>query len=392
MTAKNRSLKVGLFALFALLLATAAVFMIGDNRRTWDRKMTYHAKFNDVVGLKSGSAVRMGGIDVGSVSEVAHGEKADDSKIYVTISVARNEARRVRPDTVARVVNKGLLGDKMIDLAGGDVKKDPAPDNSFIASEEDPSDMGKAIEKMTDVAKKADLTMDAIKRTSEQLADPQMTEDIKGSVRSLRAILDGVANNKDGAAHKMIFDADEGRRIDHILANLDASSANLAAISSDAKEVTARAKSGPGLVHTLVYDDQLGASTTGTMVELNKSLVALRTGNGLGHAIVYGDDTSQHVMGNMSAMSDDLREIVANVKAGRGTLGALLVDPSVYEDIKSLVGNVERNQVLRALVRYSIKQNEGRPHADVKDPAREPPQPLVAPKPLAAPQQPGATR
>ena len=63
-------------------------------------------------------------------------------------------------------------------------------------------------------------------------------------------------------------------------------------------------------------------------------------------------------MGNVSAMSDDLREIVANMKAGRGTIGALLVDPSVYEDIKSLVGNVERNQVLRALVRYSIKQNE----------------------------------
>ena len=37
--------------------------------------------------------------------------------------------------------------------------------------------------------------------------------------------------------------------------------------------------------------------------------------------------------------------------------------------------------MLRALVRYSIKQNEGRPHADVKDPAREPPQaPVITPK------------
>jgi phospholipid/cholesterol/gamma-HCH transport system substrate-binding protein len=384
-TAKNRSLKVGAFVFAALILATLAVFLIGDNRRAWDRKMTYRGRFNDVVGLRSGSAVRMGGIDVGSVTAIAHSDDPADPMIYVTIDVARNESRRVRPDTVMRVVNKGLLGDKMIDLQGGDAAKPPAPDNSFIKSETDPSDMGKAIEKMTDVAKKADQTMDAIKRTSEQLADPQMTEDIKGSVKSLRAILDGVANNKDGAAHKVIFDAEEGRRIDHILANLDNASANLAAVSSDAREVTARAKSGPGLVHTLVYDDQLGASTTGTMVELNKSLAALRTGNGLGHAIIYGDDSTQHVMGNMSAMSDDLREIVSNVKAGRGTLGALLVDPSVYEDIKSLVGNVERNQVLRALVRYSIKQNEGRPHADVKDPPREPPQPTIMPKPQAQP-------
>lgn len=379
MTAKSRSLKVGGFVFVAFVLATMSVFLIGENRRAWDRKMTYQARFNDVVGLKAGSAVRMGGIDVGSVTSVAHGDKADDPKIYVTIAVARNEARRVRPDTVARVVNKGLLGDKMIDLNGGDPLLAPAPDGSFIKSEEDPSDMGKAIEKMTDVAKKADQTMDAIQKTSEQLADPKMAEDIKGSVKSLRAILDGVANNENGAAHKMIFDPEQGRRIDHILGNLDAASGNLAAVAADARDLTARAKTGPGLVHTLVYDEQLGASTTGTMVELNKSLTALRTGNGLGHAIVYGDDSTQHVMGNVSAMSDDLREIVANMKAGRGTLGALLVDPSVYEDIKSLVGNVERNQVLRALVRYSIKQNEDRPHADVKDPVRERPNPTVTP-------------
>jgi phospholipid/cholesterol/gamma-HCH transport system substrate-binding protein len=371
---KSRSLKVGAFVFAAFVLATLAVFLIGENRRAWDRKMTYRARFNDVVGLKAGSAVRMGGIDVGTVTDVSHADKAEDAQIYVTLTVARNEARRVRPDTIARVVNKGLLGDKMIDLHGGDPAKPPAEDGSFIKSEEDPSDMGKTMEKMTEVARKADDVMDSIKRTSEQLADPQMAEDIKGSVKSLRAILDGVANNKDGAAHKIIFDAEEGRRIEHILGNLDAASANLAAVSADARAVTARAKSGPGLVHTLVYDEQLGASTTGTMVELNKSLEALRTGNGLGHAIVYGDDSTQHVMGNVSAMSDDLREMVSNMKAGRGTLGALLVDPSVYEDIKSLVGNVERNQVLRALVRYSIKQNEDRPHAEVKAPVAPSPQ------------------
>jgi phospholipid/cholesterol/gamma-HCH transport system substrate-binding protein len=89
-------------------------------------------------------------------------------------------------------------------------------------------------------------------------------------------------------------------------------------------------------------------------------------------------------MSNLSTMSDDLRDIVANVKAGRGTIGALLVDPSVYEDLKSLVGNVERNQVLRALVRYSIKQNEeGHPHAVVGDPGKEA-KPEKAPGPGAS--------
>jgi phospholipid/cholesterol/gamma-HCH transport system substrate-binding protein len=383
-SARDRSVKVGLFVFFAFALATLVIFLIGDNRRAWDRKITFKGRFNDVIGLRSGSAVRMSGIDVGTVTDISHADSPDDPKIYVTIVVARNEARRVRPDTVMRVVNKGFLGDKMVDLQGGDAKLAAAEDGSFINSELDPSDMGKTFEKFNDVAKKADLTMDSIKRTSEQLADPQLSEDIKGSVKSLRTILDGVANNKDGVAHKMIFDPEEGRRIDRILANLDTTSANLAAVSGDAREVASRAKTGPGLVHTVVYDEQLGQSTTGTMVELNKSLTALRTSNGLGHAIVYGDDSTQHVLGNVSAMSDDLREIVSNMKSGRGTLGALLVDPSVYEDIKTLVGNVERNQVLRALVRYSIKQNEEHPHADVKDPSREPPNPTIPATPKSA--------
>jgi len=63
-------------------------------------------------------------------------------------------------------------------------------------------------------------------------------------------------------------------------------------------------------------------------------------------------------MTNVNAMSDDLRSIVSGVKNGKGTLGALLVDPSVYDDLKALLGNVERNQVLRSLVRYSIKQDD----------------------------------
>jgi phospholipid/cholesterol/gamma-HCH transport system substrate-binding protein len=57
-------------------------------------------------------------------------------------------------------------------------------------------------------------------------------------------------------------------------------------------------------------------------------------------------------------VSDDVRVIVANIRAGKGTLGALLVDPSLYEDIRATVGNVQRSEVLRALVRYTIKKDE----------------------------------
>lgn len=368
-TGTSRSLKVGLFVLLALALSTFVVFIIGDNRRQWDRKVTFHARFDNVIGLKAGAAVRLGGIDVGTVSDVSHSRDAKDPRIYVRFTVSRDEAIRVKPDTVARIVGRGLLGDKMLDLDGGSPLAPPAPADSFIDSEANPPDVGKALGDLQEAARDARASLKDVKSATERVADPGFNQDLHRSVRALREILEGVAQ-KPGAAHAFVFDEEEGKRVRRILANLDAASAELAAVASDAHELTSRARSGPGLAHTLVYDRDTAASASGAIGELHRALEGIRAGNGLAHALVYGDDAnaSQRVMSNVSAMSDDLREIVAGVRAGRGTLGALLVDPSVYEDLKSLVGNVERNQVLRALVRYSIKQNEEqRPRAEVED-------------------------
>lgn len=385
MTAKARTLKVGVFVLIGLILSTIAVFMIGENRRAWDRKVTYNAAYDDVLGLRPGSVVRLGGIDIGTVERVEHREKHDDNKVYVTLSIARSEAGRIRNATIATIEGKGLLGDKMVQLAwseeiASDLKEkgqDPTaavPPGGWLHT-------GSGADPMAAVGvatKKAQLVLENLEKGTRVIADEKFKEDLQGTTHALRVILEGISE-KDGVAHRLIFDSEEAKRVDRILGNLEATTANLAHVSADARDVSARVKSGPGLAHTMIYDDELARGMTGTMVELHKSLEAVRTGNGLAHAIVYGDDQTSHLMGNMNAMSDDLREIVANMKAGRGTVGALLVDPTVYEDIKSLVGNIERNQVLRALVRYSIKQNEGKPHAEVKTETPQPAQPTVTP-------------
>ena len=104
------------------------------------------------------------------------------------------------------------------------------------------------------------------------------------------------------------------------------------------------------------------------LTRLRLTLKGVREGNGLAKSVIYGDEHSQEVMQNLDAMSSDLRQITADLRAGKGTLGALLVDPSVYEDIKLVLGNVGRNKALRALVRYSIQRDEKVRGVEVRDP------------------------
>ena len=355
----SKQTKVGIFVLVGLVLTAAIVFTIGDSRSVWSRKIVYHAAFADVVGLKAGAPVRMGGVDIGNVTSVAHSGDVTVSHILIEMSVVRTETVRIRQDTVAKIANKGLLGDKMIELSISDGRA-PLLDPKEMMKSEESLDFSKYLAKFESIADKTEKVAANLERATGAIGDPAFTDDVRGTVKSLHDIVDAVAH-KDGAAHRFIFDADQARKIDNTLTHLESTTRQIDLAMADARDVSAHVKSGPGLLHALVYDGEMSASAAGALVELHQDLKAVREGNGIAHSLLYGDDNTQQVMGNVNVISGDLRQIVANVKAGKGTLGALLVDPSVYEDIKAIVGNVDRNEVLRALVRYSIKADEKKP-------------------------------
>ena len=137
-------------------------------------------------------------------------------------------------------------------------------------------------------------------------------------------------------------------------------------------QILGRVTTGPGFAHEVVYGED-GSKTIakfGNVAdELTTTLKGVRDGNGLAHSVIYGDNSSQQMMSNLNQASTDFRQIMSDMRAGKGTLGALLVDPSVYEDVKLMLGNVQRNQALRALVRYSIKRDEKSPSVEVRDPS-----------------------
>ncbi|MCA9595452.1 MAG: MCE family protein [Myxococcales bacterium] len=369
----KRDIKVGLFVLVGLILMGVVVFLIGDERSLFEAKDDYKAVFEDVQGLKPGSPVRMGGIDVGSVSKVAYSDDAKDLKLYVTLSIVRAEARRIRVDSTVSIEGKGLLGDKMVVLTAGDPEKDRIPAGGVISTEQTAS-MEATISKLTGIGDKVDKVVSNLEKTTHALSNEQFTNDLQGTLKSLNSILRSV-DQGDGYASKLLHDKKEAEKLSRTLSNLERSSAELDRTLRGVNSIVGRVQTGPGFAHEVLYEKGPGESLNqfgGAAQELALTLKGIREGNGPAHSIIYGDDQSQQLMGNINAMSRDLRHIVADVRAGKGTVGALLVDPSVYEDIKMVLGNVDRNKTLRALVRYSIKQDEKAPRVDVADPKPAP--------------------
>ena len=80
-------------------------------------------------------------------------------------------------------------------------------------------------------------------------------------------------------------------------------------------------------------------------------------GDGVVHSLLYGDE-GKNLIDNLTAASADIRTMMTEIGEGKGTLGALIKDPSVYEDVKGFLGGAKRNKVLKSYVRDTIRKNE----------------------------------
>jgi phospholipid/cholesterol/gamma-HCH transport system substrate-binding protein len=367
-----REIKVGAFVLIGLVLVGIVIFLIGDERQLFSSRVVYQVVFDDVEGLKKGSTVRMGGIDVGSVESVGYSKNSRDSRLYITMRVVETEAKRLRRDSRAKIEAKGLLGDKMITLTSGSPDQPALPPGATIIAEKDPNDLGSAMARVGEITAKAERILANLEGTTAVLADEKLGQNVKASMESLTRILAAV-DQGPGYVSKLLHDPAEAERISSTLANLEHASLQLDQTLARVQTIAGRIESGPGLVHNLVYEEtaahsieQIGAAAE----QVSVTLAEIQKGRGIGHSLLFGDDQSVALMQELNRIVADARAITADVRAGKGTLGALLVDPSVYEDLKVVLGNVERNRALRALVRYSVKQDEAARSVQVVDPAK----------------------
>ena len=366
----SKDVKVGAFVLAGLSAMGAVIFLIGDERQIFNSKLAYSTEFEDVQGLRRGSPVRMGGVDVGTVVAVEYGTAATDKDIHVRLSISQADARRIRKDSIASIEGKGLLGDKMIVITVGDPGQATLPEGSQIPSQT-AEDLSKLMTRFSNISTQVEKVVTNLEHATNSLSDEKFQGDIRNSTASLARILDTV-DKGDGYVGKLLHDPAEAARLSQVVSNLQQTSAELTRTTQGVNQILARVNTGPGFAHEVVYGED-GAKViakVGVVAdELGTTLKGVREGNGLARSVIYGDDSSQAIMSNLNQASTDFRQVVSDMRAGKGTLGALLVDPSVYEDLKLMLGNVERNRALRALVRYSIKRDEKSPAVEVHDPS-----------------------
>ncbi|MAQ14311.1 MAG: hypothetical protein CMN30_05900 [Sandaracinus sp.] len=374
-------LRVGIFVVVALIIGGTLAFVIGNQQSMFKSKNDYHAIFDDVGGLRAGNTVRIAGVSVGSVDSVMF---RDDGRVEVHFRIVEDAARLIRgnpgdedaTDDEGRVMersaavigSKGMLGDRLIDITVGDGRLptwDPA--QPLPTSEE-----GDLFAMVEGVAGDVQEVVDNLKQATDPLGDPAFGNDIRETAHNL-ARLTGMLAGGDGLVQRLMTDPSTADDVEETLANIRATSNELRRTARSARAITEEVERGDGTAHTLIYGQEgkealenIGRASG----ELAQLLGDVRTGDGTVHDLIY-EDAADEMVANLTQASEDIAAVTGEIRAGRGTIGGLVMDPSIYEDVKRLVGDLERNEILRALVRYSIRRDDSRGDADVTPVAEE---------------------
>lgn len=351
---KRLAVRAGLFVALGLALAAVVIFLIGKERNLFDKQNTYVAAFENVDGLQLDAPVRLGGLQVGRVVKIAFSEDLNDKRIIVAMEVAVRFQDRVRRDSVARVTGRGVLGDKAIDISLGSKESEMVPDQGelTVGTSGDISSLLKSTGEIIDNA--VGITRD-LKTGVAAYTNPTIVEDVTALVKSTRAILGEVETGK-GALHAIVFDKQTGEATKQLIANASQVAARLDGAATSVEHLLADVRQGPGTLHALIYDKKIAQA----IVELGQAAGeaatllhdAKNSKDGAVYQLVYGD--SKAMFGDLAKASADIKAITQKIRAGEGTLGGVVNDPTVYEDLKEILGNVKRNRVLRELVRLSI--------------------------------------
>jgi phospholipid/cholesterol/gamma-HCH transport system substrate-binding protein len=301
---RRLSLTVGGFALVALAALMVAILSLSAQQGIFRVRYRLVAYFDNVQGLVSGAAVRLAGTQVGQVESVDLSLRpGGEPAVRVMLHIDEDVQQRIRGSSVARITTIGLLGDQIVEISIGTSDSAVLKDGSEIQTL-DPFDLNVMVSK-------GGLALDAI---------------------------ESLASNLNATLEE--FRQEAGGR-------------KLAESLSGFSEIVSEVQEGEGTLHTLIYEPYEGGaveSAESALSSLDSILEEVEHGKGLLHSLVYDAPSEQDVLLQALEASARLNSILAKMDRGEGTLGLLLNDPTLYEELKILVGGAGRSTLVRSMI------------------------------------------
>lgn len=268
-------------------------------------------------------------------------------RIRVEMKVFAESLEHIRRDSRATVSQNGLLGDQLVQISAG--QGEPVAPGGRIQT--DPS----LIENILAVRDRADATFVKVEETIAGVAELAQAMGNEATVRNIQGLIaniheiSGQVAKGDGLVGALLNDKEYVEDFGATLRSIRDTALNIerfvARANSSLKKIDENLQP--------IVDDGRRA-----IADISKAITDFRDPANKSVAAKLLYDQQGQMLADLEQTLENLEQIVATIEKGEGTAGKLLKDPKAYDDLVKLLGNIERNNTLKRLVRWAMEEDE----------------------------------
>lgn len=385
-----QNMVVGIFVAAVLVWGAYTIYTTSEEgTMLFGNAITLNSHMTNANGIKFYTSVRVHGIPVGKVESVKFSEEAGEDLIYINMSLSNKYIGMIaigNPDPKAPVndpegifgyffiSSEGLLGDNLLDIYAGDPTRaaDAAKKSVRAWATRNINEAWEAAGKEWDEVdaqpeieqEYQELIINVPDLNKGYVADGEylptkpgggglgaITESLDPTLALVNDLLEA-AKTEPGLINTLIYNP-KGKEL---VENLNKTVAHVEVILGDARK-------GPGSLYEILYGDQLKKvlnDLTGVSNSARLALVDVKSVTG-SVSDIMADVKKKDLVGNIKGTLVNVEDITKKINEGEGTLGLLITDKSVYEDLQEIMGGAKRSTVIRQAVRYVKGRNKQKP-------------------------------
>jgi len=227
---KYANLKVGLTVFIGVVIFLTFIFLVGTEINIFNKTLRLKIFLSSVEGFSSGSMVTLGGLKIGSVDDIHFSQKDGVNGVDVAFTINAKYSPQITESSIASIKNKGLLGDKYIDISIGQKGETPVNDGSYLPLSESIS-LESFTHKLEPMMENLDAVLKNLNTISTNMTtdksaigvllnDEKVGGELKSVVADLNSFTKAVTNQK-GSLGKLAYDDKLYKNINSISENLN---------------------------------------------------------------------------------------------------------------------------------------------------------------------------
>lgn len=227
----------GVFVTISMFIAAVFIFLLGNENSLFSSKIEIKTVVSNAQNLKTGAAVQLKGVRIGTVREM---QFIEIDKLQLILSVEASYQSWIKQDSYIAFKTQGVLGDRYLEILGGTNESAPIKNHDFLRIEES-SMLDKFLSQGEDMAQVVTRVLHKVDNFIDSFPPSK--------INSILNNIDDTTKNASKA-----FDGIDGKKIDRILTNAEKVTAKLGNASDNFNSIVERVQKGPGTLHSLVHD------------------------------------------------------------------------------------------------------------------------------------------